>query len=228
LAVLFAVGTPIGNLEDLSDRAKRTLASADAVICEDTRVSGRLLAHLGIKKPLISFHSQNEHKKTSEIITRLKSGENMALITDAGMPAISDPGFLLIREAHLSGIAVQTVPGPSSLSTALALSGLPSDRFVFEGFLPHKKGRKTKIQELSAEERTVVLFESPHRIVKLLKEWLQVSNEDRMVAVCRELTKKFEEVIRGSLAEVLSELENRSKIQGEIVVVIAPESYTER
>lgn len=221
------VGTPIGNLQDISERMVSTLASVEAVICEDTRVSGRLLSHLGIKKPLVSFHNHNEHDKTEGLIRRIQSGERMALISDAGMPAISDPGFMLVREAQRKQISVQVVPGPSSLSAAIAVSGLPSDRFIFEGFLPHKKGRQTRIKEIVKETKTVVLFESPHRIIKLLGELAEYGHGDRMVAVCRELTKKFEEVIRGTVSEVLNNLQQRPKVQGEFVVVIAPEDYQE-
>lgn len=227
MSILFVVGTPIGNLSDVSQRVLETFSQCDFVICEDTRVTGFLLSHFQIKKPLESYHINNEHKKSDFLTDRILAGSTAVLVSDAGMPSVSDPGFLLVRLAHQKGIKVVVIPGPSAAITALVASGLPSDRFCFEGFLPHKKGRQTKLVELSEETRTLVLFESNHRIAKLLREMVPFFGEDRLVAVCRELTKKFEEVRRGPLSEIFADFEARDKIQGEIVVVIAGKGYSE-
>lgn len=224
---LYLVGTPIGNVQDFTPRAQQILGSASVIACEDTRTSGAMLRRLLIQTPLTSFHQHNEHRKAGELVKRLQSGESVALISDAGMPAISDPGFLLARAAHQAGVKVVPVPGPVAGVTALAASGLPSDRFVFEGFLPQKKGRKTRIAALAEEERTVVLYESPHRIEKLLRELLEVCEPSRLCAVGRELTKLFEEILRGSLTEVHATLSSREKQKGEFVFILAGKNYSE-
>ena len=170
MSTLYIIPTPIGNLADVTHRAVEYLKHADQIACEDTRTSKVLLNHYGIDKPLLSFHQHNEHRRVNHLISLIKSGVNLALITDAGMPGISDPGFLLIRKAHQEGLKVVTLPGPDAATTALVASGLPSDRYIFEGFLPQKKGRKTRIARFNDEERTIILYESPHRIVKLINE----------------------------------------------------------
>lgn len=227
MATLYIVGTPIGNLQDFSPRAIETLQNVQHIACEDTRTSGVLLKHFEIQTQKSSFHQHNEHSKVNSLINMLSSGQDVAVISDAGLPGISDPGFLAARAAHQNGFKVCCIPGPSAATTALVASGLPCDRFVFEGFLPTKKGRKTKLEELSNEERTLILFESTHRIGKLIKEIVQYFGEDRIIAVCRELTKMYEEVIRGTAAEVQTIFEDRKQLKGEIVVVISGNSYTE-
>ncbi len=219
--MLYLVPTPIGNLEDITLRALRVLQEADAVACEDTRVASVLLNHFDISKPTLSYHDHNERGRTPDLIRRMTAGETIALISDAGTPAISDPGFYLVRECIREGVPVEALPGATAFVPALVLSGLPNDRFVFEGFLPHKKGRATRIATLANEDRTLVFYESPHRILKTLRQLSEAFGEDRPAAVCRELTKKFEEVIRGSLAEIAAELESRPKIRGEIVLVVS-------
>lgn len=227
MATLYLVGTPIGNLDDFSSRAITTLKEVSLIACEDTRTSGHLLKHYGIDTPKTSFHQHNEHQKVAYLIELLDSGQNIALITDAGLPGISDPGFLATREAHKLGHTVCCIPGASAPTTALVASGLPCDKYVYEGFLPVKKGRKTRLEQLSDEERTLILLESTHRIGKLLSEICTFFGEERIVAVCRELTKHFEEIVRGSARNVLLEFEQRKQFKGEIVVVIAGKNYTE-
>lgn len=227
MATLYIVATPIGNLDDFSPRAMKTLSGVDYIACEDTRTTSFLLQKFNIQKPTFSFHLHNEHTKIPYVISLLEQGYDIALVSDAGMPGISDPGFLAIRAAHQSGFTVSVIPGPSAVINALILSGLPSDRFIFEGFLPPKKGRKSRIEAFKDEERTLILYESPHRIIKLLDQLVESLGPDRMVAVTRELTKKFEEVIRGSLQTVREDLVQRDKIKGEITIVIAGKSYTE-
>lgn len=217
---LTLVPTPIGNLEDITLRAIRTLREADLIACEDTRTTGTLCNHHGIEPPRTSFHVHNEHKKTPELIERLLDGAHIALVSDAGTPGISDPGFLLVREAVKAGVAVEALPGPTAFVPALVASGLPGDRFVFEGFLPHKKGRQTRIREIAAETRTVVIYESPHRLVRLLRELTEHAGSDRRAAVCRELTKVHEEIRRGSLTELHDHYAEQEKVRGEVVVVI--------
>ncbi len=224
---LYIVPTPIGNLADMTYRAVECLKQVDLIACEDTRTSKKLLSHYQIDRPLISFHQHNEHKQTTRLIMELMSGKSMALISDAGTPGISDPGFMLIRRAYQEGIQVTTLPGANAATTALVASGLPCDRYVFEGFLPHKKGRKTRLDRLIDEDKTVVLYESPHRIMRLIKELLERCEQNRMVAVVRELTKTYEEVIRGSLKQVDEVLQERSSIKGEICVVLAGKDYSE-
>ena len=218
--MLTLVPTPIGNLEDLTLRALRVLREADLVACEDTRTTGVLFAHYGIETPRTSFHIHNEHKKTAELVERMTAGDHLALVSDAGTPGISDPGYLLVREAIEAGVKVEALPGATAFVPALVASGLPCDRFVYEGFLPHKKGRQKRIQALADEPRTVVLYESPHRLVKLLGQLAEACGEDRPAAVCREISKLHEEVARGTLAELASEFGARPKVRGEIAVVL--------
>jgi 16S rRNA (cytidine1402-2'-O)-methyltransferase len=216
---LYLVGTPIGNLGDLTDRARATLRDVDVVAAEDTRRTGRLLAHAGIKRRLVSLFEGNERERTGQLLDELREGRDVGLVTDAGMPSISDPGFRLVRACVEEGIDLRVVPGPSAVTAALVVSGLPTDRFVFEGFLPRKAGeRRERLRAIAAEERTVVLFEAPHRLATLLRDAL-VELGDRRIAVARELTKLHEEVLRGRVAEVLARL-GGSEPRGEVVVVI--------
>lgn len=219
--MLYIVPTPIGNLEDITLRALRILKEVDVIACEDTRTSGKLLSHYDIKTPTTSYHDHNESKKTPVLIERIEQGEKIALISDAGSPGISDPGFYLIRECIRNGIVVEALPGATALIPALVLSGLPNHRFVFEGFLPVKKGRQTRLNELIEEERTMIFYESPHRIVKTLKQFAEIFGENRQASVARELTKMFEEIARGTLKELIEVFEDRPKIKGEIVVSLA-------
>jgi 16S rRNA (cytidine1402-2'-O)-methyltransferase len=216
---LFVVGTPIGNLGDMTPRAAETLASVDLVAAEDTRRSGRLLAGIGIRKPLVSLFEGNERERTPELLTRLREGKDVAVITDGGMPSVSDPGFRVVRACAEEGIQVRVVPGPSAVIAALVVSGMPTDRFVFEGFLPRKLGeRQRRLAELVDDPRTLIVFESPLRVHTLLRDVL-VAFGDRQVVLARELTKLHEEVIRGSVSEVLAGLGD-AELKGEIVVVI--------
>jgi 16S rRNA (cytidine1402-2'-O)-methyltransferase len=216
---LFLVGTPIGNLGDLGSRARDTLDAVDLVAAEDTRRAGRLLSKLGIKAKLLSFFEGNERERTEELVDRLREGEDVAVITDGGMPGISDPGFRLVRACAEEGIDVRVVPGPSAAVAALVVSGLPTDRFAFEGFLPRREGdRLRRLESLASDPRTVVLFESPLRVRTLLRDVLVVLG-NRRVAVCRELTKLHEEVLRGSVSEVLSRIAD-VELKGEVAVVI--------
>jgi 16S rRNA (cytidine1402-2'-O)-methyltransferase len=216
---LFLVGTPIGNLGDMTERAKETLAGVDVVAAEDTRRTGRLLSRFGIKRPLVSLFEGNEARRTAELVTSLREGKDVALVTDAGMPLISDPGHRLVRACVDEGIDVRVVPGPSAVTAALAVSGLPSDRFVFEGFLPRKAGdRRERLRSLADELRTIVLFESPVRLETLLRDVLGEVG-DRRVAVARELTKLHEEVVRGRASEVLARIAG-AEPKGEVVVVV--------
>lgn len=220
---LFVVPTPIGNLEDITLRAIRILKEVDLILAEDTRTSGHLLRHLEISKPMQSYHIHNEHQTLAKLMERLHQGETMALITDAGTPGISDPGYLLIRECHRNQIEVECLPGPTAFVPALVNSGLPTDRFVFEGFLPHKKGRQTRLESLRNENRTMIFYESPHRLLKSLQQFTEYFGADRPASVSRELTKVFEETVRGSLQEIITYFANKT-IKGEIVIVIAGES----
>jgi 16S rRNA (cytidine1402-2'-O)-methyltransferase len=222
---LFIVSTPIGNLKDITLRALEVLTEVDFIICEDTRVTGILLNHYEIKKELISFNAQSEASKIDFVLNKIKSGKSCALVSDAGTPAISDPGIRLVNAAIQNGITVEPVPGVSAVITALSIAGLPTDSFVFEGFIPQKKGRQKKLLQLADEERTVVLYESTYRIEKLLNE-LNEYMPDRFVVIARELTKKFEETWRGKPFELLAELNDKT-IKGEFVVVIAPKSWKE-
>ncbi len=227
MASLFLIATPIGNLSDLSPRAIETLSEVDYIACEDTRTTGKLLKHFGISTPTFSFHQHNEHKKVDYLMELLEDGQNVALVSDAGMPGISDPGFLAVRAAHQHHIPVVVIPGPDAATTALIASGLPCDKYCFEGFLPQKKGRQKRLQELAEEERSLILYESPNRLLKLLGELKQYFGEERLAAVARELTKKFEEVRRGPINELISVFEEREQIKGEIVVVVSGKGYSE-
>jgi 16S rRNA (cytidine1402-2'-O)-methyltransferase len=216
---LFLVPTPIGNLGDITLRGLEVLKSVDCILAEDTRTSATLLKHYEISKPLQSFHIFNEHKTLASLIQRMQNGETMALITDAGTPGISDPGFLLVRECLKSGLRVESLPGATALIPALVNSGFPTDRFVFEGFLPHKKGKQTALKKLADEERTIVLYESPHRLVKTLEQMAPFFGEDRQVSVSRELTKLYEETFTGTLSVVTAHFKSK-EVKGEIVIVI--------
>jgi len=217
---LFLVPTPIGNLEDMTFRAIRILKEADIILAEDTRTSAPMLKHFGIDKKAYAHHQHNEHQATSEIIKFLRAGKNVALISDAGTPAISDPGFFLVRETIKQDLEVECLPGATAFVPALVNSGLPADAFVFEGFLPVKKGRQTRMKKLAEEERTIILYESPHRLLKTLDEFIQFMGENRQASVSRELTKLYEETVRGSLSEIKSHFENNI-LKGEFVICIA-------
>lgn len=218
--MLYLVPTPIGNLEDMTFRAIRILKEADVILAEDTRTSAPLLKHFGIEKKVFAHHQHNEHKAVSEIIKFLKEGQTVALISDAGTPAISDPGFLLVREAIKEGLEVQCLPGATAFVPALVNSGLPNDRFCFEGFLPVKKGRQTRFKILAEETRTMIFYESPHRILKTLEECIQYFGADRQASVSRELSKLYEENVRGTLEEVKLYFEHHP-IKGEFVFCVA-------
>lgn len=227
MSTLYIVATPIGNLGDFSPRAVEVLKNVDYIACEDTRTSSKLLQAFQINKPTFSFHQHNEHHKVSHVLNILDAGQKVALISDAGMPAISDPGFLAVRAAKTNGHDVVVIPGPDAATTALVASGLPSDRYAFEGFLPHKKGRQKRLAELAEEERTLIIYESPNRLLKLLKEAEKYMGGDRIAAVARELTKKFEEVVRGTIVELISEFAHRDAIKGEVVIIISGKGYSE-
>jgi 16S rRNA (cytidine1402-2'-O)-methyltransferase len=216
---LYLVPTPIGNLNDITLRALEVLKSVDTILAEDTRTSGFLLKHYDISKPIQSFHIFNEHKTLAGLIERMKKGEVMALVSDAGTPGISDPGFLLVREALKAELDVDCLPGPTALIPALVKSGFPTDRFVFEGFLPHKKGRQTLLKKLAEEERTIVLYESPHRLVKTLEQLIEFFGAERRVSVSRELTKLHEETFTGTVQDVFTHF-SAKEVKGEIVIVI--------
>jgi 16S rRNA (cytidine1402-2'-O)-methyltransferase len=216
---LYIVPTPIGNLEDITLRALRILKEADLILAEDTRTSSVLLRHYDISKPLQSHHQFNEHRATEAVIAKLQSGSVIAVISDAGTPGISDPGFLLVRECIKAGIEVECLPGPTAFVPALVASGIPCDHFVFEGFLPHKKGRQTKLQQMTAEERTMVLYESPFRLIKTLEQLAENLGPERQACVSRELTKIHEENARGSLQELIAHFSSKS-VKGEIVIIV--------
>ncbi|PWA11366.1 16S rRNA (cytidine(1402)-2'-O)-methyltransferase [Flavobacterium laiguense] len=220
MSKLYIVPTPIGNLEDMTFRAIRILKEADLILAEDTRTSGKLLKHFEIGTHMYSHHMHNEHKTIENLISRLKAGETIALISDAGTPAISDPGFLLTRACIENGITVECLPGATAFVPALVNSGLPNDKFIFEGFLPEKKGRQTRYLELAEETRTMILYVSPHKLVKTLAEFITYFGEDRTICVCRELSKLHEENVRGTTREVLTHFEKVAP-RGEIVVVVA-------
>lgn len=218
--MLYLVPTPIGNLEDITLRAIRLLKEVDVILAEDTRTSGNLLRHLGISKPMVAFHLNNEHQQVERIADRIEAGETMALITDAGTPAISDPGFMLVRECVRREIRVECLPGPTAFVPALVNSGLPAERFIFEGFLPHKKGRQTKIQAIAEYPYTTILYESPFRLVKTLEQLMEVTGPDRQVSVARELTKIHEENVRGRIEDVIGYF-GQKEVKGEIVIVLS-------
>ena len=220
MGTLYIVPTPVGNMEDMTFRAVRILKEADLVLAEDTRTSGILLKHYDIQNHLMSHHKFNEHGTSAGIVERLKSGQTVALISDAGTPGISDPGFFLVREAVRAGIEVQTLPGATAFVPALVSSGLPCDRFCFEGFLPPKKGRQSRIEALREESRTMIFYESPYRLLKLLQQLVEAFGEDRQASVCREISKVHEESRRGTLAELVEHF-TQTEPRGEIVVIVA-------
>lgn len=217
---LIVVPTPVGNLGDMTFRAVEVLKSCDVVLAEDTRVTARLLKHYEIEKPMWSFHKDNEHRKVDELVKVILQGKTICLVSDAGTPAISDPGFLLVRACVENGIHVECMPGATAFVPALVSSGFPADRFVFEGFLPQKKGRQKRLQELSTEPRTLIFYESPHRLLKFLDEIINYFGTDRKLAVCREISKLFEEIVRGTAEEVKAHFTNQKPL-GEIVVVVS-------
>jgi len=216
---LFIVPTPIGNMGDITIRAIETLKNSDLILAEDTRHAKKLLSEYKISTKVNSYHLNNEHKKVNEYIELMSSGQKISLITDAGTPCISDPGFLLIREAIKKEIIITCLPGPTALIPALVLSGLPSENFIFEGFLPRKKGRKTKLLELAQNTRTTIIYESPYRVVKTLTEFLEYFGEDRQITLSREISKIYEETFRGSVVEAVKYFSNK-KIKGEFVICI--------
>lgn len=216
---LYIVPTPIGNLGDITLRALEVLKSVDTILAEDTRTSGNLLKHYDISKPLQSFHIFNEHKALASVITKMKAGATLALVSDAGTPGISDPGFLLIRECLKNNLPVECLPGATAFVPALVKSGFPTDRFVFEGFLPHKKGRQTLLKELAKEERTIVFYESPHRLLKTLEQIREFFGNDRTVSVSRELTKMHEETFTGVVGEAIAHFASK-EVKGEIVLLV--------
>ncbi|MBP7486758.1 MAG: 16S rRNA (cytidine(1402)-2'-O)-methyltransferase [Parabacteroides sp.] len=220
MAKLTVVPTPVGNLEDITFRAIRVLKEADLILAEDTRTTGFLLKHFEIQNKMMSHHKFNEHKTVSQLAERIRGGENIALVSDAGTPSISDPGFMLVRECVQLGVDVECLPGATAFVPALVNSGLPSDKFCFEGFLPPKKGRQTRLKELSTETRTVIFYESPYRLVKTLTQLSENMGSDRRVSVSREISKLHEETVRGTLAEVISHF-SMNDPKGEIVIVLA-------
>lgn len=220
MGVLYVVPTPVGNMEDMTFRAIRILKEADIVLAEDTRTSGILLKHYDIQNHLVSHHKFNEHGTSAGIVERLKAGATVALISDAGTPGISDPGFFLVREAVRAGVEVQCLPGATAFVPALVSSGLPCDRFAFEGFLPPKKGRQTKLESLKEEPRTMIFYESPYRLLKTLQQLAEVMGADRQASVCREISKVHEESVRGSLEELVVHF-TETEPRGEIVVIVA-------
>lgn len=217
--MLYLVPTPVGNLEDITLRALRVLKECDLILAEDTRTSGLLLKHFDIRRPMLSYHKFNEHQTVAHIVERLQAGETVAVVSDAGTPGISDPGFLVAREASRAGVEVCCLPGATAFVPALVSSGLPCDKFCFEGFLPQKKGRQTRLKELADETRTIVFYESPHRVVKALQQFAEVFGEERPVAVCREISKIHEEVVRGTVAEALSHF-TAHEPRGEFVIIV--------
>lgn len=219
MSTLYIVPTPIGNLEDITLRAIRILKEVDVILAEDTRHTLKLLRHYEIENKLISHHQHNEHKTVKKIVERIAAGENVALVTDAGTPAISDPGFLLVRECVQADIAVECLPGATALAPALVVSGLPADRFCFEGFLPHKKGRQKRLKELAEETRTMVFYESPFRLIKALTQFAVIFGEERRASVSRELTKIHEETKRGTLKELIDYFSAKT-VKGEIVITV--------
>ncbi len=220
MSKLYIVPTPIGNLDDMTFRAINVLKSVDLILAEDTRTSGKLLKHFDILTPMQSHHMHNEHKIMERLVKQLQSGQTLAVISDAGTPAISDPGFLLTRTCLENNIEVECLPGATAFVPALVNSGLPNDRFVFEGFLPVKKGRQTRLKQLSEEERTMIFYVSPHKLLKTLNQFAEYFGEDRQISVSRELTKLYEETFRGTIAEVLSNFEKKAP-KGEFVIVVA-------
>ena len=219
MGILYLVPTPVGNFEDITMRALRILREADLILAEDTRTSGNLLRHFDIKNAMLSYHKFNEHQTVESVVNRLRGGETVAVVSDAGTPGISDPGFLVAREAIRAGIEVITLPGATAMVPALVSSGLPCDRFCFEGFLPQKKGRQSRLKALATEPRTMVFYESPHRVVKALAQMIEMFGAERPVSVCREISKIHEESVRGTLAEALEHFQTNEP-RGEFVIVV--------
>lgn len=219
MGTLYIVPTPVGNLEDITMRALRVLKEADLVLAEDTRTSGILLKHFDIHVPMQSYHKFNEHQTVQHVVDRLRAGSNVAVVSDAGTPGISDPGFLVVREAVKAGIEVITLPGATAFVPALVSSGLPCDKFCFEGFLPQKKGRATRLEQLKNEVRTIIFYESPYRVVKTLQQFIETFGPDRPVSACREISKIHEESVRGTLTEVLAHFKEHEP-KGEFVIVL--------
>lgn len=217
--MLYIVPTPVGNLEDITLRALRVLKEADLILAEDTRTSGILLKHYDIHNHMQSYHKFNEHKTVEYLVERMKAGQTLALISDAGTPGISDPGFLLARECAKEGVEVQCLPGATAFVPALVASGLPCDKFVFEGFLPQKKGRQSRLKELAAEERSIVFYESPYRVVKTLMQFRDIFGGNRDVAVCREISKVHEQIVRGSIDNAIEHF-NAVEPKGEFVIIV--------
>lgn len=220
MGTLYLVPTPVGNLEDITARALRILREADLILAEDTRTSGNLLRHFEIRNAMLSYHKFNEHQTVQRVVERLVAGETVAVISDAGTPGISDPGFLIAREAVRAGVEVITLPGATAFVPALVSSGLPCDRFCFEGFLPQKKGRQSRLEALKEETRTMIFYESPHRVVKALAQFAEVFGPEREVSVCREISKIHEESVRGTLQEVMAHFAEHEP-KGEFVIVVA-------
>lgn len=220
MGMLYIVPTPVGNLEDMTFRAIRVLKEADLILAEDTRTTSVLLKHFEIENKMLSHHKFNEHQTVAAVAARIKAGETIALVSDAGTPAISDPGFMLTRECVEQGIEVQCLPGATAFVPALVDSGLPNDRFCFEGFLPQKKGRQTKLKEIAEETRTTIIYESPYRIVKTLAQMEEIMGSERRVSITREISKKFEETVRGTIAEVKAHFETNEP-KGEFVMVVS-------
>ena len=219
MSKLVLIPTPIGNLEDITKRAIETIKNSDLILCEDTRRTIKLLNHLGIKKTLKSFHKFNEHSLVEKIINDIKEGIKIGLLSDAGTPGISDPGYLIVKKCIDNQIEVECLPGPTALIPALVVSGLPSERFTFEGFLPIKKGRKTRLEELSFEKRTMIFYESPHKLVKTLTDFLMTFGPERQASVTKEISKIFESTTRGTLKDILNQIES-IKVKGEFVIVV--------
>lgn len=218
--------TPVGNLEDITARALRILRECDLILAEDTRTSGNLLRHFDIHKPMVSYHKFNEHQTVARVVERLMGGETIAVVSDAGTPGISDPGFLVARAAVQAGVEVITLPGATAFVPALVSSGLPCDRFCFEGFLPQKKGRQSRLEALKAETRTMIFYESPHRVVKALQQFAEAFGQSRQCSACREISKIHEESVRGSIAEVLEHF-MANEPRGEFVLVVAGRDESE-
>lgn len=223
MGTLYLVPTPVGNLEDITYRALKVLKEADLILAEDTRTSGILLKHFEIKNAMLSYHKFNEHQTVDRVVDRLRAGETVAVVSDAGTPGISDPGFLVAREAIKAGVEVITLPGATAFVPALVSSGLPCDKFCFEGFLPQKKGRQTRMEALREETRTMIFYESPHRVVKTLTQFVEIFGPERPVSVCREISKIHEESVRGSLQEVLAHFQEKEP-RGEFVIVLGGKS----
>lgn len=217
--MLYIVPTPVGNLEDITLRALRVLKEADLILAEDTRTSGILLKHYDIHNHMQSYHKFNEHKTVEHLVERMKAGQTLALISDAGTPGISDPGFLLARECAKEGVEVQCLPGATAFVPALVASGLPCDKFVFEGFLPQKKGRQSRLKELAAEERSIVFYESPYRVLKTLMQFREIFGGNRDIAVCREISKVHEQIVRGSIDNAIEHF-NAVEPKGEFVIIV--------